>query len=45
MKFFFKILLLLFFIKNTVAQDLTNIVYLELKDGRVVIEMKPDYAS
>ena len=45
MKSFFKILLFLFFIKNTVAQDLTNIVYLELKDGRVVIEMKPDYAS
>ena len=45
MKSFFKILLFLFFIKNTMAQDLTNIVYLELKDGRVVIEMKPDYAS
>ena len=44
MKSFFKILFFLFIIKNTVAQDLTNIVYLELNDGRVVIEMKPDDA-
>ena len=44
MKSFFKILFFLFFIKNTLAQDLTNIIYLELKDGKVVIEMKPDYA-
>ena len=44
MKSFFKILFFLFFIKNTLAQDLTNIIYLELKDGQVVIEMKPDYA-
>ena len=26
------------------AQDMSNIVYLELKDGRVAIEMKPDLA-
>jgi peptidylprolyl isomerase len=45
MKSFFKFLFFLFFIKSTVAQDLTNIVYLELKDGRVVIEMKPDHAT
>ena len=44
MKSFFKILFFLFLIKNTMAQDLTNIVYLELKDGKVVIEMKPDHA-
>ena len=44
MKSFFKILFFLFFIKNTLAQDLTNIIYLELKDGQVVIEMKPDQA-
>ena len=44
MKSFFKILFLLFFIKSSMAQDLTNIVYLELKDGKVVIEMKPGYA-
>ena len=44
MKSFFKILFFLFFIKSSMAQDLTNIVYLELKDGKVVIEMKPDQA-
>jgi len=44
MKSFFKILFFLFFIKNSMAQDLSNIVYLELKDGKVVIEMKPDQA-
>ena len=44
MKSFFKILFFLFCIKNTMAQDLTNIIYLELKDGKVVIEMKPDQA-
>ena len=42
MKSFFKILFFRFFIKSSMAQDLTNIVYLELKDGRVVIDMKPD---
>ena len=26
------------------AEDLTNIIYLELKDGKVVIEMKPEHA-
>ena len=44
MKSFFKILFFLFFIKNAMAQDLSNTVYLELKDGRVIIEMKPDQA-
>ena len=44
MKSFFKILFFLFIIKNTMAQDITNTVYLELKDGKVVIEMKPDHA-
>jgi len=44
MKSFFKILFFLFIIKNTLAQDITNIVNLELKDGTVVIEMKPDHA-
>jgi len=44
MKSFFKILFFLFIIKNTMAQDITNTVYLELKDGTVVIEMKPDHA-
>jgi peptidylprolyl isomerase len=44
MKSFFKILFFLLFIKNAMSQDLTNLIYLELKDGRVVIEMKPDYA-
>ena len=44
MKSFFKILFFLLFINNAMSQDLTNIVYLELKDGRVVIEMKPDQA-
>ena len=44
MKSFFKILFFLFIIKNTLAQDITNIVNLELKDGMVVIEMKPDHA-
>jgi len=44
MKSFFKILFFLFIIKNTMAQDITNIVNLELKDGTVVIEMKPDDA-
>ena len=44
MKYFFKILFFLFIIKNTLAQDITNIVNLELKDGTVVIEMKPDHA-
>jgi len=44
MKSFFKILFFLFFIKNTMAQDLSNTIYLELKDGKVVIEMKPDKA-
>ena len=44
MKSFFKILFFLFIIKNTMAQDITNTVYLELKDGMVVIEMKPDHA-
>ena len=33
MKSFFKILFFLFFIKNTMAQDLSNTIYLELKDG------------
>ena len=44
MKSFFKILFFLLFINNAMAEDLTNIVYLELKDGKVVIEMKPDHA-
>jgi len=44
MKSFFKILFFLLIIKNTMAQDITNTVYLELKDGKVVIEMKPDHA-
>ena len=44
MKSFFKILFFLLFIKNTLSQDITNIVNLELKDGTVVIEMKPDHA-
>ena len=44
MKSFFKILFFLLIIKNTMAQDITNTVYLELKDGTVVIEMKPDHA-
>ena len=44
MKSFFKILFFLFIIKSTMAQDITNTVYLELKDGTVVIEMKPDHA-
>ena len=44
MKSFFKILFFLLFINNAIAEDLTNIVYLELKDGKVVIEMKPDHA-
>ena len=44
MKSFFKLLFFLFIIKNTMAQDITNTVYLELKDGKVVIEMKPDHA-
>ena len=44
MKSFFKILFFLFIIKNTMAQDITNTVYLELKGGTVVIEMKPDHA-
>ena len=44
MKSFFKILFFLLFINSAMAEDLTNIVYLELKDGKVVIEMKPDHA-
>ena len=44
MKSFFKILFFLLFINKAMAEDLTNIVYLELKDGKVVIEMKPDHA-
>ena len=44
MKFFFKILFFLLFLKSGMAQDLTNIIYLELKDGKVVIEMKPEHA-
>ena len=44
MKFFFKILFVLLFVKNTLAQDLVNTVYLELEHGRVVIEMKPEHA-
>ena len=44
MKLFFKILFFLFFIKTVMAQDLTNVVYLELEYGKVVIEMKPEHA-
>ena len=44
MKLFFKILFFLFFIKTVMAQDLANIVYLELEYGKVVIEMKPEHA-
>ena len=44
MKSFFKILFFLLFINNAMAQDLKNTIYLELKDGRVVIEMKSDMA-
>ena len=44
MKLFFKILIFLFFIKTGMAQDLANVVYLELEYGKVVIEMKPEHA-
>ena len=44
MKSFFKILFFLLFINNAMAEDLSNIIYLELKDGTVTIEMKPDMA-
>ena len=44
MKLFFKILFFLFFIKTGMAQDLANVVYLELEYGKVVIEMKPEHA-
>ena len=44
MKLFFKILFFLFFIKTGMAQDLANVVYLELEHGKVVIEMKPEHA-
>ena len=44
MKLFFKILFFLFFIKTVMAQDLANVVYLELEYGKVVIEMKPEHA-
>ncbi|PPR35373.1 MAG: putative peptidyl-prolyl cis-trans isomerase [Alphaproteobacteria bacterium MarineAlpha6_Bin4] len=44
MKSFFKILFFLLFVNNAMAQDLKNIIYLQLKDGKVVIEMKPDHA-
>ena len=29
---------------ETKAADLENVIYLELKDGRVVIELRPDLA-
>ena len=29
---------------NTKAADLENTIYLDLKDGRVVIELRPDLA-
>ena len=44
MKLFFKILFFLLFIKIGMAQDLANVVYLELEYGKVVIEMKPEHA-
>ena len=44
MKLFFKILFFLFFIKTGMAQDLANVVYLELEYGKAVIEMKPEHA-
>ena len=44
MKSFFKILFFLLFINNAMAEDLSNIIYLELKEGTVTIEMKPDMA-
>ena len=44
MKSFFEILFFLLFINNAMAEDLSNIIYLELKDGTVTIEMKPDMA-
>ena len=44
MKLFFKILFFLFFLNTTMADDKSNIVYLELKSGKVIIEMKPDHA-
>ena len=39
MKLFFKILFFLFFLNTTMADDKSNIVYLELKSGKVIIEM------
>ena len=35
---------LAFLAKQSGAVDLENIIYLELKDGRVTIEMRPDLA-
>ena len=44
MKHFFKTLFFLFFFNTAMAQDLSNTIYLELEYGKVVIEMKPEYA-
>jgi len=44
MKHLFLTIIGLFYFMTANAQDLNNTLYLELKDGRVIIEMQPDLA-